>query len=178
MSEHTGPDQDTIYDIYDVWFEPFWHTWWFKVIVAVLVATILILFAFFVWKKFLRKKTFLWDSCLEGLDKIKVNYLLSDEKMLSKKHNKMYYINLIDCLKLYLCKRYGFSSLGDTDLEMVGILRKMNVDKFVSNSVEKIFDGAISIKFAQQSVVKKQMESDWDCAVNIVRSSIPDKDSI
>ena len=179
MEEIAGQPQDQIYDIYDFWFEPFWQTRWFKITMLLLAILIFVVLAYFLWRKFFGpKKIESWEKALKELKVLKKDFLVGDAESFGRKKNKQFYFELISCLKNYLNLRYNIKDFGKTDAEMVVILNELHVPAYVSENVELIFVGAMTIKFANQQVAKKQMEDDWARAVRLIQDSIPKKDSI
>ena len=170
---------DEIYDIYGMLYQPFWNTMWFRVLSAALLIFIVAGLIFFIWKKLQQKKKILpWDFAVQCLESIQKQFLLDNDIVLNDKNKKEFYCKLIFYLKKYFISRYNIQKHGNTDKETIAILKSVRADKIVCEYVQRIFDGAVKIKFANKGVAKKQMEEDLDLAMKIIQVSLPKKDSV
>ena len=163
--------REEIYDIYSVWYQPLWKTWQFKFAVIVLLLVVIFLVGYYIWSLVRRsRRDFPWVYTFKELDKIEKR--LCSNVYLGE-NNKRFYFDLISSVKRYFVVRYSIKEKGSTDSEMVELLGKLNIPSTVYEDVQMIFEGAVTIKFANQKAAHKQMESDLTRAISIVKSSIP-----
>ena len=163
--------RDEIFDIYGVWYQPLWKTWQFKMAIVVVLLVVLFLVGYYIWVLIKRnRKTLPWISSIKELNRV-------EKKMRSGLYlgdnNKNFYFDLVLCIKKYFVVRYRIEEKGSTDNEMIEILEKLSIPSTIYEETQMIFEGAVTIKFANQKAAQEQMESDLARAFSIIKSSIP-----
>ncbi len=153
------------YDIYDIWYEPIWKTK-YTVIIAIIAIMLILLLSYFVLKKRKSKKKFMkpWELALFRFSSISIGKY--EEK-------KEFYIDLTYILKQYLAIRYAIDLQGKTDQEMLESMQYTEFPKDMLERLERIFLGAVMVKFAQEDAVLLAMERDLKRGIDIVRNTIP-----
>lgn len=140
-----------MYDIYDVWYQPFWQQTWFLVSGIIVVLIFMGIVGRWLYN---RQKT---EIILTPYERALTSfYHLQKSKMDSP---KQFYSGLTSTLKQYLQNRYQLFLLGTTDDEMRVILKKENnVPPEVEIKVDAILQDVVLIKFADKKAAKEQME--------------------
>ena len=157
-----------LYNLYDLWYEPFWHKPWF-LLVIVSVALLMVALLLF-WLIKIRKKTKqrLKEPGQEALDQLTMLQQQVHECK-SVVSRKQFYSNLTRILKRYLVRRYGFALESKTDEEVVLIIRNSEFPIELFKSLSTVFNGALYIKFAHQDAAFDQMNQDLDQVVSIIK---------
>lgn len=159
------------YDIFDYYQIPFWQTTYFKVSVILILILIITLVVYLVLKK--RKKAFSpWEWAQHKIKQ------LSLEKCTSKNDYKNFYFDLTLILKQYLNKRYSWDTEDKTDDELIEYLRKKGSKQELQDTLKKMLEGAVWIKFANDDVIKTQAEADLKAALMIIEQTIPSETKI
>jgi len=154
-------------DLYDIWYEPFWHAWWFKVIfwglILFFIAGVMIWFVKF--RKKPKPQLLPWQKALKKLQQLNVESYEGEE------FRKVFYYELIKILKNYLSSRYTISLKDKTDTEVIEEIKKTGFPKKLLPALHDIFQGAIFIKFAQKGVEKHRMRTDLNKSIDIIEST-------
>ena len=143
----------SLIDIYEITYEPWWLSTWFKLSLIIAGLVILSAATFFLYRKYRKKvkipywqKTLLSISCLEK------------ERM---SDGEIVYVKLTYLLKDYFQHAYGIPLVDKTDTEMLEILNNNHIiSANVYQEVKAIFDGVMFIKFAHQKAAIERIESD------------------
>lgn len=158
--------EETNYDIYDIWYTPIWKTSLFLLVTCTIIVIIISLVAYLLYKKYRKRKRTLkpWEIALYKLHAIKLDQF---------EDRKEFYFELTYLLKIYLSERYNLDLEGKTDQELIETIQKNKFPKDLLERLEKIFIGAVTIKFAHEDVVLMTMEQDLKRGIEIVRNTIP-----
>ena len=148
-----------IYDMYDYYYTPFWHTTWF--LIGASLALILACIAGFLYAKKHRgrKKLLRWQEIYGEIAQQKVH----------EQSVKKFYFDLTRLLKEYLALRYQVSLTGKTDFEVIQLLKKDSLPQELLPLVEQVFMGPQAIKYANQKGQIHQMEEDKKHCITIIR---------
>lgn len=140
-----------MYDIYDVWYQPFWQQTWF--LVSGIIVVLLLIGVVSYWFYNRQKSGIVITADEQALSSL---YHLQKHKMDS---SKQFYTGLTRTLKRYLQERYKLFLSGTTDDEMRVFLKKeKKVPQEVESKVDTILQDVVLIKFADQKAAKEQME--------------------
>ena len=159
-----------MYELYDIWYEPFWHEPWFWYFVGFLG---FILLGIIVWFCFVKKRKTKatvhvpWQEALASLKAINLD-LYSDHLM-----HKVFYVELTTVLKTYLSKRYQLQLASCTDQEVAKIISKSSFPTHLVGPLERIVNGALVIKFANKDAAVEQMKYDLIRSIDIISQTIP-----
>jgi hypothetical protein len=161
--------QIRIYDLYDLWYEPFWQKPWFIVLASVLSVMLLIGFVWLLMYYRKKQKSLLtpWQEALQDLEN-----LVHENYNLPTKH-KEFYQQVTAVLKKYLSRRYGCVLVSKTDQEIITVLAQTEFSQDLRQQLEEIMQGAVFIKFANQQAIKEQMKLDLQRAQELVRKTTP-----
>mgnify|MGYP006292732647 CR=1 FL=1 len=164
-------DERGLYDIYSIWYKPFWQTKPFYLIIGICTLLLILLLAWKLYRWFVSFSPSVpsWKKALKKLD------TLGKKEINTKEDGKHVYFALTDCLKTYLHKRYGLLVKDKTDQELVAYLQVQDIPSSVVETIEKIGEGALLIKFANQEAVKEQVAHDIQLGVTMVNKTIPEK---
>lgn len=156
-----------LYDIYGMWYIPFWQTKLFWVIISIILLLFFVVFMGIVIKKWRAKKQKVtpWDEALCSLNAIK--------DIVNSSQGKQFYFSLTIILKRYLSNRYGFDVYGKTDEELLCYLASNHFPAELLLLVESVFSGGVYIKFANAQALREQLERDYSNSFQIVKQTIP-----
>ncbi len=154
-----------LYDIYDLFFVPFWRTKLFLLAVALIFFAITVWGAWVYWRK--RKSRILtpWEEALSQLNHLQAKIVDTDPKD--------FYSTITDTLKKYLERRYNFILREKTDEEVVAYLSSSSLPEPIQEAVQEIFRRAVAYKFAQAQESVEQMSIDVQKAQKIIQQTIP-----
>jgi hypothetical protein len=154
-----------IKDIYDVWYHPVWQKTWFVMGGIIISLVLIIVFAYWLYQKHHEKlEPEPWEVALEQLYKLGRSDFETP---------KFFYINLTGILKRYLQQRYGVSSIGTTDDELITTLRGSSVvPAQVTDTIKELLNGVVLIKFANQKAAQEQMQGAITQSIKLVESTV------
>jgi hypothetical protein len=160
---------DQFYDIYDVWYQPWWQHSFVKIGLGVLLIFLIAMLVVYVIKKNMYKKKSIpaWQEALSDFDR------LGNSAMLNEHMAKIFYTQLIVIIKQYIHKQYGFDVEGKTDREILVFLDEQII--FPRNLIvilQDILDHAGSIKFANCAGLLEQMQRDLALSIRFVKESM------
>ncbi len=141
-------EANTLYDIYDIMYTPWYKQWWF--VAVIMVATFLLVYfciRLFFNKKPVQKKYDVYERALQRVAFLEKN---------SESDAHVFYTLVVHDIKKYLHERYDVAILSATDDEVVDCLEKSLVNKEIIEMVKKLFKGVVFIKFAHYSAEKDQ----------------------
>ena len=154
------------YDIFDYHEPSFWQTTWFKIVVILTLMALVTLILYLILRR-KKKSIHPWQWAQQQLT------LLSLEKCSSKNDYKKFYFELTTIIKQYFNKRYGWKTEDKTDEELTEYLGKQGFNETMRDSLKKMLEGAVWIKFAGESVIKTQAEADLKTALIIIEKTTP-----
>jgi hypothetical protein len=160
-----------LYDVYDIWYKPFWYSWWFLTLLGVIF---LLLGALFVllWYKKTEKALKLrepWRETLQQLNALEV------EKYQNPETHKAFYNALLLILKKYVSFRYRLPLQGKTEAEMIQEMQNAGIDTVLVEQFSSIMQGAVIIKFSDQASACEHMRHDVMRSIDFVKGTMPHK---
>ena len=160
-----------LYEIYQQWHVPFWHTTAFYILSGAMVLAVLGLVGWHMLKKYrLKKKPALsWEIALTQIDHLKKNNYTSVE------HGKEFYCALTGILKRYMHERYGFEAREKTDQEFLRYLEEQKFSTLFMHDLTALFEGSTIIKFANASAAQQQIDKDVAAAISFIKKTIAPK---
>ena len=161
-----------IFDIYPFYYIPFWQTTFLKVSIAVVLFLISVSIFLYFYLKNKRKKITAWQWATVELEKL----LNSIDSFETKKDFKLFYFDLTSIIKTYLKKRFNWKTKDKTDEELIIFLKEKKFDDELLISLQKMLNGAVWIKFANEDVLKTESKKDLGLTLRMVEKTIP-KDS-
>ena len=158
-----------IYDLYDIWYEPFWCKPWF---IPSILLLFLLLFSLLIWyflKKRKKKKIIKdpWDHALQKMNALNLKNF-ADTKI-----HKKFYSQVTTILKEYYSRRYGLFLQSKTDEEVVEIIYSSEFPHSLYESLRGIFQGAQYIKFANQDAAVERIKNDLKISMELIKKTIP-----
>ncbi len=158
-----------IYELYGLWYEPFWKHPYF---IIFLILFILLILTLFVWiiKKIKAKRKVIQDPWQEALTQLKALDLTLFQ---DQETHKIFYSHLTSILKNYLSQRYDLMLEGKTDQEVVMLLANSSFPSDLHNYLKPIMQEALTIKFANYYAAIERMRYDLMHSIDIVRNTIP-----
>lgn len=146
------PQEPKLYDIYGVYYEPWFLQSWFFITVAVIVVGG-IGYLIYRWCKNRAKPPLLyWQVTLEQIELLELSDFAT---------HKEFYALLTLSLKGYLQRRFDIFMAGATDDECLNKLKSnKSVPEWVYNDVKQMFDGVMFVKFANAHTGEKRMQDD------------------
>jgi hypothetical protein len=159
-----------LYDIYEMYYIPFWQTNWFfwsiLGLIVFFVCGIMLLFVRF-WMR--RKKIITpWHKALARLDGLVVVDTLSPQ---AAKH---YYFILTEVMKTYMGERYQWDTTHLTDREFVEYIAQTPLDLVIKNTLADVCKSAEMIKFADQKTVTSILKEHIVSLRTIIGATTPD----
>jgi len=153
-------------DIYDVWYNPWWHQTWFMVLCIVSGLLAIAVLGFVIYKKFFSRVI-----AMSGLEQIALE--MKKLKNLETMDQSYFYASLTTLLKKACQEAYHVSVVHKTDDEFINFIgqEKMFDEELVA-SLKTIFDGVAVIKFAHQKTVQDHMERSLKVAVEVVNKLV------
>jgi hypothetical protein len=160
-----------LYDVYGAWHIPFWKTNIFYGLSGIVLLGISGLFLYWIYKKYLyaRPKKTCWEIALEQIDYLQKN------NYANKDRGKEFYSALTATLKRYVHERYGFDSRAKTDSEFLQYMVEQKFDTHLMQEITTIFEGSLTIKFANAGAVQKQIDHDVSAAISFIKKTIPNR---
>lgn len=161
--------QDQLYDIYDLWYQPWYQNKWYLFLAAIGGLTVLGLLIFairFFWPSKKRNKT--WQDELYEL-------LELAESIKSVDLKKSYFF-LTHAVRLYISKKYGHSVMHLTDLQIQNVLER-SVKEQYTKGLKDIFIHGFERKFQILEQTDRQKQDDtalFDRDIEYVRGFIRD----
>ncbi len=156
-------NQLELLDIYDVWYNPWWHQTWFIVASSLILVGFIFLGFYFIYKKFFVSIVIKqpWQKLLDEL-KILSTSDFDDQKK--------FYSRLTSALKQYIQESYSLQLVDKTDTEFIDALEYCpTIPAHVTQELKTIFDGVMLIKFAHQKTVHEHMSSSLKAAEALVK---------
>jgi hypothetical protein len=157
------------YDIFDYYSPPFWNTLWGKLTIAFIIIFLISVFITFIILKRKKRSLTPYEWVMSELSKI------SFAKYKKKEEFKKFYFLLTELIKKYFHKRYLWETENKTDEEFIYYLNDIHFDPAIIESLKKICDGALWIKFANQEALKNQAEKDLFVIKEIIEKTKPQK---
>ncbi|MFH1832284.1 MAG: hypothetical protein ABH827_05805 [bacterium] len=155
------------YDIEEYYYLPFHETLLFKILIIAGILIIGVLVGYYLFKRRYRKKITSWQWALQEIAKLGL-------AQYTNKHDvKKLYFNLTGIIKQYLYKRYNWKIQNKTDKELVAFLLEKQFDPALIIDLQKMLEGAQWVKFANQDMIKTQVESDLKMAQKLVEQTKP-----
>jgi len=153
-------------DVYDVWYEPWWHTTSFYAGVSLLLVSLACLLLYWLWKKYTQSRQFSFEQiALLQLQRLHEQSYDSDDSIRDA------YFVMTMTMKNYLAKRYKIKLLDKTDREIVdGIKPVVPADVFAT--LQELFQRAYLIKFAYAAISRKMLYDDIDYMQRIIYKTI------
>jgi hypothetical protein len=164
-------NEQGLYDIYDVWHQPWWQKPFVFLILIIVVLLILLVTIWYLFKRyrlnmFNRKKT-PWQQALDDLD------VLRRHNKTDVLHGKEFYLRVTEILKHYIQGRYKLDVQGKTDNECIMYLETTDVPRDLVADLRAIFQGSEMIKFANAQAAQDQIEQDFVRSKNMIQRTMP-----
>lgn len=148
------------YEPYTIWYNPFWKSWWFILLMGLMFFVVLIgivvVIVRYVGERSPYKRIV---ARIKGLNP-------------HEKNPKSFYDALTAIMKQYAIKRFNLMQTGVTDTEFVELLK--NNSQFpaaLHTDLDAIYEGILHIKFADSSVQKNNMKAAQEAALRIIEAT-------
>jgi hypothetical protein len=153
-----------LYDLYDIWYEPFWVQRWFVVMLSILFFFALGFFMYWLMLK-RRKKHVLSSSgrALAALKELNTSVYVNN--------GKQFYTELCTIIKNYLQERYSINLTDKSDHEIMLLFQTRDDAPEVAQQLETVLYGAVTIKFAQHKAAQEQMAHDLQTCILLVEKT-------
>jgi hypothetical protein len=150
---NTVQGQLQLFDVYGVWYKPWWHSVWFY---SLIIFIFTMIFGYFIWR-YLRKEKKLTpeQQALQALFRLNsLNY--AQEKTV---HDAYFQLTMI--IKSYLIAVYGLKLQDKNDIEIAQELDGIIPQNMVS-LLKEFFDRSFRVKFAYDVVSESMLKQDID----------------
>jgi len=171
MNINNSTKAPDFYEIYDYYTIPFYQTIFGKVLIGLCVIIILLALVYTLIARRKKKKQESWEWAQEELSRIKL------DACKNKDDYKKFYFSLSRIIKKYLHKRFAWPTEDKTDDELLFLLQEKSLDPESLEMIKKISDGALSVKFANEDVLKIQAENDLKTTLKIIAQTKPVPDT-
>jgi len=161
--------QDQLYDIYDLWYQPWYENKWYfslAMIAGLLVLIALIFFVRFLFGNKKRKKT--WQD--------RLSEVLNQAETSRDIDIKQSYFFLTRAIRLYLSHKYGLKVMHLTDLQMQNVLERSLKEQY-TKGLKGVFERGLQYKFQileQTELEKRDHVVLFDRDMEFVRGFIRD----
>lgn len=156
-----------LYDIYDLIYTPWWQRTSFKVALAlVCLSAVIILVAWYIAHK-KRRELSPWEKAIAALQALELGG--------AKQRGRAVYASLTGILKNYLEQRYQVSLADKTDEEMVRFLAESSLPTEIREKAQALFAQAVTRKFGTEEVGGERMVQDIQQARVVVEQTKPDE---
>lgn len=153
-------------DVYDVWYEPWWHSKCFYAGLIFLAISIACMLMYAFWRKYIQSQRFSFEQiALLQLQKLHQQSYNSEDSMRDA------YFTMTMIMKTYLSKRYRISLLNKTDQEIVDSIRPI-VPVEIFATLQELFERAYQIKFAYAAISLKMLYDDIDYMQRIIYKTV------
>lgn len=159
-------DKDQLIDIYDIWYEPFWHQKWFSFIIVVCMCLLIVVLLYFLYNKYIKKTVFidyalLAVSDLDALKKIQI---------ITKQDSKDCYFSLSLIIKKYLASRYHVIFTQLTDKEIIQKAELYMTDDNV-HMLQRLLQGMTFVKFEHEIAMNEKIEKDIQLIEDFIKNT-------
>lgn len=153
-------------DVYDVWYEPWWHLKSFYATMIFLAISFSCFLIYLLWKKYIQAQKFSYEQiALLQLQKLHQQPYDSDDSIRDA------YFMMTMIMKTYLSKRYNIGLLNKTDQEIIDFIKPIvPVDIFAT--LQELFQRAHQIKFAYAAISLKMLYDDIDYMQRIIYKTV------
>lgn len=153
-------------DVYDVWYEPWWHSKSFYAGLIFLAISLACMLIYTLWKKYMQAQQFSFEQiALLQLQKLHEQPYDSDESIRDA------YFTMTMIMKTYLSKRYNIGLLNKTDQEIVDCIKPI-VPVEIFATLQELFQRAYQIKFAYAAISLKMLYDDIDYMQRIIYKTV------
>ncbi len=153
-----------LYHPYDLWYEPSWLVRYYTIIGAGAIIVVIAVIAIYLFLRNRHRQKPCWYHALIEVEALKKTANLE---------NHIFYAQLTTIIKKYLTQRYSSDFFSKTEEEIISHFKQNLLPDILESDLEKIFKGAIVIKFAHQPVDKTQIDEDIARSIRIIKNSIP-----
>jgi len=157
---------DQIIDVYDIWYQPWWHSKPFYAFVVLFALFVLVTLLYFIWTRYMRAHAFSFEQvALLNLQELHKRSYKVDHDMRDA------YFKLTMIMKVYLSKQYKIALLNKTDQELISHIQEL-VPVEISATLQELFERAYQIKFASAAVSEKMLYDDIDFMQKVIYQTI------
>ena len=151
-----------------LWYEPFWHSKSFYVILILCILILLVWFGRFFFKKRQVKQKDLLFLVIQDLKKYRqANLNVAGQD---------FYFYLIAKIKLFISDKYKLQLFARTDAELKQDLldnqQIFQIDQELIDLINQVLDRSYVVRFAKTDVVKVQIETDLSNTITVMQKVI------
>lgn len=155
-------------DIYSVIYTPFWRKPLFYI--PVFIIGFLLLGAIIYWLHAILSKKRALTQAQKAQNQIKML-----QKTINPDNYQQFYFRLTAILKQYLEGVLGDSYMSKTDQEVVLALEQVDFPLDLRETINRLFAGSQTIKFANSQAAVEQMQNDIQAAMKLIKQTIPEQ---
>jgi hypothetical protein len=156
--------QDTLYDIYDFYQAPWWHS---PIIIACIIAAATVVLGLAIYFYYRKKPLTHWEQALISLNR------LDPSSFKHKQEFKQFYFELTNIIKPYLENRYGWKIAMLTDEELCIWLANEHPDSPCVQTFSAMQEHALLIKFANVDAIATHALRDKQALIDLVNATKP-----
>jgi hypothetical protein len=155
-----------IFEIFEYYYEPFYQTMYFKILMIVVIISLISLVIFVILR---RRKKIISPAQWAAQELAKLNI----DSYNSKDDIKRFYYAITMIMKEYLFRRFGWLTLNKTDDELIPYLEKQHFNAELLEALKTMLQGSQVVKFANQDVIKTQARKDYNLAQDLIEKTKP-----
>ncbi len=160
--------EQQLIDIYPVIYVPFWRKPIFYIPMIFIALIFLGFFIFWLYRVLSKKRALTPSQKAE-------KQLKRLESTINPENYQQFYFSLTAILKQYLEGLFGKSYMSKTDQELVLALLEVDFPLDLRETIDRLFAGSQTIKFASQQAAVEQMHNDIKAAMKLIEQTIPEK---
>lgn len=151
-----------IFELYSIWYTPLLQRMWVRVTIGIAIIVFLVLLSALMYRFYKQKKVQQYTPFQAAL----VNLRSASVELYASQHayDNFYTTMLIATLKNFVIQTFSLNP-GMTDSELANFLANKISDLHM---VESLLNGALYVKFAQQSVALDRMKTDLQRCIDII----------
>lgn len=159
-----------VYELYDVWYHPWWQHPAVKIVGLVLLALCAGVALWFVWRWLRPKKhTPYWQRALEQCAALSTN--------VHQLSTRVVYARLTTILKHYLTERYATDVRAITDQELQQAIGESPISDERKVQIQQLLTLAVPIKFAHQQPDLEQIKVHIALMESFIKQTVPAKEA-
>lgn len=158
-----------LYDIYDVYYNPWFLQSWFLAILGGLVLCLIGYLVYRWYKKREKPKMTYWQETLAIINRLEMAELTESPKE--------FYSLLTAAFKNYITQRFQAPLASATDQEFLAALQSNSaIPTWIYDDAQQIFEGLMFVKFAHGQAGLERMMHDVKIFKTIVLKTLPKKE--
>jgi len=155
-----------LYDLYDVWYQPWWQHWSVKIIGLSLLFLVVAGAIWSLVRRFTRAAAVpYWQRALDQCSSLKAQ--------LDQLEPPVIYAQLITILKTYIAARYIHTTRSATEKELMIIIQELAISDVQKSHLKQLLMQAVPVKFATEKPGLQVITADIDALQGFINTTRP-----